>query len=111
MVLDTNQGNNVITDTPGWRWGGAVTEFACFCAMLGLTIQFYSACWSYFPSAGDEMFFPVSDYAEEQKLDGTYPYTSAICISISAVLSLLIAIIHFRMPCWEAETKDPEWLY
>jgi hypothetical protein len=28
-----------------------------------------------------------------------------------AVLSLAIAVIHFRMPCWEAETKDPEWFY
>ena len=37
--------------------------------------------------------------------------TSAICISISAVLSLAISVIHFRMPCWEAETKDPEWFY
>ena len=37
--------------------------------------------------------------------------TGAICISISAVLSLAIAVIHFRMPCWEAETKDPEWFY
>ena len=46
VVLDTRQGNNRITDTPFWRWAGAVTEFACFCAMLGLTIQFYSTCWS-----------------------------------------------------------------
>ena len=38
-------------------------------------------------------------------------HTGAICISISAVLSLAIAVIHFRMPCWEAETKDPEWFY
>ena len=38
-------------------------------------------------------------------------HTGAICISISAVLSLVIAVIHFRMPCWEAETKDPEWFY
>ncbi len=21
------------------------------------------------------------------------------------------SVIHFRMPCWEAETKDPEWFY
>ena len=79
--------------------------------MLGLTIQFYSTCWSYFPSAGNRMFFPVKDFTEEQRIAGTYPYTSAICISISAVLSLAIAVIHFRMPCWEAETKDPEWFY
>ena len=46
-----------------------------------------------------------------KRIAGTYPYTSAICISISAVLSLAIAVIHFRMPCWEAETKDPEWFY
>ena len=38
-------------------------------------------------------------------------HTGAICISISAVLSLAISVIHFRMPCWEAETKDPEWFY
>ena len=94
------------------------------------------------------MFFPVKDFTEEQRIAGTYPYTSAvlcgikilrrvllrvrpprhrrdacsmallvafhtgaICISISAVLSLAIAVIHFRMPCWEAETKDPEWFY
>ena len=111
VVLDTRQGNNRITDTPFWRWAGAITEFACFCAMLGLTIQFYSTCWSYFPSAGNRMFFPVKDFTEEQRIAGTYPYTSAICISISAVLSLAISVIHFRMPCWEAETKDPEWFY
>ena len=34
-----------------------------------------------------------------------------LLFSISAVLSLAIAVIHFRMPCWEAETKDPEWFY
>ena len=78
MVLDTRQGNNRITDTPFWRWAGAITEFACFCAMLGLTIQFYSTCWSYFPSAGNRMFFPVKDFTEEQRIAGTYPYTSAI---------------------------------
>ena len=57
------------------------------------------------------MFFPVKDFTEEQRIAGTYPYTSAIFISISAVLSLAISVIHFRMPCWEAETKDPEWFY
>ena len=46
--------------------------------MLGLTIQFYSTCWSYFPSAGNRMFFPVKDFTEEQRIAGTYPYTSAI---------------------------------
>ena len=44
--------------------------------MLGLTIQFYSTCWSYFPSAGNRMFFPVKDFTEEQRIAGTYPYTS-----------------------------------
>ena len=59
-----------------------LTEFACFCAMLGLTIEFYSTCWSYFPSAGNRMFFPVKDFTEEQRIAGTYPYTSAVRVEI-----------------------------
>merc|ERR1712129_192017 len=46
-------------DTPGWRWLGVFTEFACFCALLGVTIQFYSGCWRYLPNDGSRMHFPV----------------------------------------------------
>ena len=59
---------------------------------------------------GDDLRGDFDGEAREA-LRSPYPYTSAICISISAVLSLAISVIHFRMPCWEAETKDPEWFY
>ena len=60
--------------------------------MLGLTIEFYSTCWSYFPSAGNRMFFPVKDFTEEQRIAGTYPYTSAVRVEIKFYGALCRAI-------------------
>jgi len=103
-------------ETPRYRALGTLLEFGCFCAMLGETVQFYSSCYRALPNRGSRFYFPDPKYEDDKgefqefHISLVAPYVAVICISLSAILSLVVSWVHFRTPCWESEVADPEWV-
>jgi hypothetical protein len=76
-----------------------------------MTLKFYTSCYRALPNAGSPYIFPggwPEDDPAEIKIKVVAPYVASISICLAGVLSLAVAYVHLRTPCWDSEMQASE---